>query len=223
MLGATKRVKLGGPGIFSWRLRLNTYLLGGKTRWVVQGYAVGDRCLRSLEVRSLPVGAWRWLRWRFGPVRWEELRLVSEQRRRRRVEAWSDRVGDGIVAAARASGEIRVAPEGASLSRLPFQHDYRQAPLMIDVTGVECEHPDCTEVARPQLRVITPFGYPVVCREHAVELMCAYTFPGAPEDRAAELEAVAWHRDAARFGPVDKDRRLEWLAAGKPRETLADG
>lgn len=69
---------------------------------------------------------------------------------------------------------------------------------------VECEKPGCGTPAGTR-EIITPFGTPAVCSEHAAELEAAYR-PGGDTDTARWLLTVMRHGPA--FG------RHAWLAGG---------
>lgn len=46
-----------------------------RSRWRIEGYAVGDPCQRHTAAPNLPAAIWRYIMWATGGVRWEELRL----------------------------------------------------------------------------------------------------------------------------------------------------
>lgn len=134
-------------------------------------------------------------------------RIVGE---RRRENPW-------LAAAASAPPAKLVTFEEA--------HERGAVPLDIDVSSVECEHPECGEIALQQpVWVSTPWGVPVVCRRHAEQIALFYGVPGAksPEQHAE----IVWLRVVMRDGPwkpEDYGRRLEWLAAGRRGVAEAPG
>lgn len=67
-------------------------------------------------------------------------------------------------------------------------------------TYASCEQPDCTRRAG-DLAVLTPFGTPVLCDEHANAL-------------ASERKYPEWLQVALRYGPaVHHAARVGWLSA----------
>lgn len=63
-----------------YRPRVQRLLYGPPHRWRIEGYAVGDHCLRYVHTPNLPAALWRYAQWRWGGVNWAELRLRRTQR-----------------------------------------------------------------------------------------------------------------------------------------------
>jgi hypothetical protein len=78
------------------------------------------------------------------------------------------------------------------------------------VSWVQCEHPECAVEATAKCAIISPFGSPIVCTEHAIELLRAADSE-SPDTRAA---AWRWVAEVMRFGPGDAFERMRWLREG---------
>lgn len=91
---------------------------------------------------------------------------------------------------------------------------------------VKCERPGCETPADTLLRVVTPFGCPVVCVTCGLALAATWT-DGGDRARFTNLSGdvarhnAGWVIDAMRWGPREGEKRVAWLLAGGHDAELA--